>query len=186
MSFVTTQSITQIEELSKKEAIQKHQSFIDKFNGNGCNLNIEVCKQVCDDSNIRMYYLKVFILPLNISKNEAFKNRKIKCFSGKLLKIKKKENKYYVKKYNDMFLSLYLRVMFLRICLIEKDKFFNEGFLDLFIKVFFHNRIGKYSDKFRGHDISVIPIILFAVLMIITALISACFDILISKNLGWW
>lgn len=185
MSFVTNQSITQIEELSKKEAVQKHQSFIDKFDRYGCKLNIEISKQVCDCSNIRMYNVKVFISPLNMSKNEAIKNRKIKCFSGRLLKIKKKENKYYVKKYKDMFLSLYLRVMFLRLSLIGKEKFFDEGFLDLFIKVFFQNRIGKYSDNFRGHDISFIPIILFVVLMIITALISAYFDILISKNLGW-
>lgn len=149
-------------------------------------MNVEVCKQACEGSHIRRYYLKVFILPLNVSKNEAFKNSKIKCFSGRLLKIKKKENKYYVKKYNDIFLHLYLRAMYLRLSLIGKENFFNEVFLDLLIKVFFHNRIGKYSDNFRGHDISFIPIILFAVLMIIVTLISTRFDILISKNLGWW
>lgn len=79
-----------------------------------------------------------------------------------------------------------MNVMLLRLSLIGKEKFFNEGFLDLFIKVFFKNRIGKYSDNFREHDISFIPIILFAVFMIVVALISARFDILISKNLGWW
>lgn len=169
----------------KKETIRKYQNFIDKFNRHGCKLNIEFSKQACDCSNIRIYNAKVFILPLNISKNEAFKNFKTKHFSGRFLKIKKKENKYYVKEYNDLLLPLYLRVMLLRLSLIGKEKFFDEGFLDLFIKIFFQHRIGKYSDNFRGRDISFIPIILFAVLMIITALISAYFDILISKNLGW-
>lgn len=186
MSFVTNQSITQIEEQSREETIQKYQGYIDKFNGHGCKLNIEFGKQASDRSKIRIYTVKVYILPINISKNEAFKNRKIKCFSGRLLKIKKKENKYYVKKYKDMLLFFYLNIMLLRLSLIGKEKFFNEGFLDLLIKVIFHNRIGKCSDSFRGHDISFIPIIIFAVLMIIVALISANFDILISKNLGWW
>lgn len=186
MKIVTNQSITQIEELSKKETIQKHQNIIDKFNGHGCKLNIEFCKQECDCSNIRLYNVKTFILPSNMSKSEAFKNRNIKCFSGRLIKIKKKDKKFYFRKYNDMFLSLYLSMMFFRLSLIGKDKFFNEGFLDLFIKVFFHNRVDKNSDSFREHDISFIPIILIVVLMIIAALISAYFDILISKNLGWW
>lgn len=97
MSIVTNQSIAQIEEQSKEETIQKYQSFIDKFNGHGCKLNIEFSNQSVDSSKIRIHTVKTFILPLNISKNEALKNCKIKCFSGKLLKIKKKENNYYVK-----------------------------------------------------------------------------------------
>ncbi|MBR5545126.1 MAG: hypothetical protein IKU66_06595 [Clostridia bacterium] len=186
MSFINNQSITQIEETVKKETIQKYQSYIDKFYRIDCKLNIEFNKQVCDCSKNHIYIVKFFLFPLNISKKEAIKNSKIKIFSGKFLKIKKKEKKYCIKKYKDVLLPLYLNVMFLRLYLVGKEKFFNEGFLDLFIKVFFQNRIGKYSDNFRGHDISIITIILFAVFMLIAALISAYFDIQISKNLGWW
>lgn len=185
MSYFNKQSIAQIKELSQKEFIQKHHGYIDKFSGRNCKLSIDFCKEACGSSEKRIYKAKVYLTPLNISKSEAFKQKKIKCFSGKIFQIKEKENRYYVKKYKDVFLLLYFRIMFFRLCLIGQDKFFKEGLLDLFIKVFFQNRLGRYSDDFRGHNISFIPLIVFAVLVIIATLIASYFDIRISKNLGW-
>ncbi len=186
MRLVSNQSLSQIKEATKKETIQKLQNLIDKFNQMDCKLNLEFNKQICNSSKIYIYKVTAFILPSNISKNEAFKNHNIKCFTGKILKIQKIEDGLCIKKYKDVFFSLYLKIMLVKLNLFGKEKFFKEGLLDLFIKVFFQNRADKLSNSFRGHDISFIPIVLFVIFMLIAALISAYFDIKISRNLGWW
>ncbi len=130
-------------------------------------------------------YLRVIIRPYDLSRNSAIKLCTFKSFAYKVAKPKIGKKTYYILRLNNIILKIYLKIIYLRLKFFKKD-FFKDNIIDLFFKICFSSDFNLKQNVYKGHDISWIPILLIAVVMLITAIISAYWDITISRDLGWW
>lgn len=177
-------NINQIDEI-KTFITTNNKKIFNKIELLGCNIDVE-CKKVANAHlKEKSVYLRVIIRPYDLSRNSAIKLCTFKSFAYKVAKPKRGKKSYYILRLNNIILKIYLKIIYLRLKFFKKD-FFKDNIIDLFFKICFSSDFNLKQNVYKGHDISWIPILLIAVVMLITAIISAYWDITISRDLGWW
>ena len=163
----------------------RNQKIFNKIESLGCNIDVE-CKKVADtDLQVKSVYLRIIIRPYDLSRNSAIKSCKFKSLAYKVAKLEKRNKAYHILRHNNIILNTYLKIMYLRLKFFKKG-FFKDNIIDLFFKICFSSEFNIKQNIYKGHDISWIPILLIVAVMLITAIISAYWDITISRDLGWW
>jgi len=152
---------------------QHYKEYLDRLNELGVNVKLRVVD--------RSPYIAVECTLIPEAAMTSFSG---KSFYSKVLKKKKDSSLITLKK--DCFMARFFKKQVL--CAAQKSALYScsETIGNLFLRILFWYRVGKFPTKYKGKDIRIVYGIVFLIIFAILSFVAAHSYANAMENLGYW